>query len=210
MSALFIETIRFVDGVSYLAELHAERFARTVGEAFGIKPSPLDPLAFNLPDSMRTGVVKCRVVYGREVEEITFSRYEPRPVSHIVVVEDNGIDYHLKYADRSRLEYPHVPLDPGAGVIIVRDGHLTDATYANLLLHAGDRLYTPDTPLLPGVMRSHLIKSGIVEPVSLTVADLHPSNPLGITHLSFINAMLPPGTFTPIPITRISSRPTLK
>ncbi|MDE5928169.1 MAG: hypothetical protein K2G98_06800, partial [Duncaniella sp.] len=61
------------------------------------------------------------------------------------------------------------------------------------------------TPLLPGVMRRHLLDTGRAVAIPVTPADLLPGNRLGITHIAYINALLPPGPFTQIAVTNIST-----
>jgi para-aminobenzoate synthetase/4-amino-4-deoxychorismate lyase len=55
-----------------------------------------------------------------------------------------------------------------------RDGHLTESTYANIVLRFGEKRYTPplEGGLLPGVFRRHLLETGEIEERLLTVDDL--------------------------------------
>lgn len=198
---LFLETIRVECGEFRLLPLHQERMAATCREVFG-SDAPLLPAA---PDCAPEGVMKCRVTYGREIHKIEYEPYSPRPVRSLRIVQGApGLDYHLKSADRKALVQLHELRDGYDEVIIVREGLLTDCTYANLLCHTADgRLLTPSTPLLPGVMRRSLLAACKVEAEELTEADLLPGNPRRITGVSLINAMLPPGTGPYIPIEKI-------
>ena len=42
-------------------------------------------------------------------------------------------------------------------VIIVKDGKITDSSYSNLVFYNGENWITPDTYLLNGVRRKHLL-----------------------------------------------------
>lgn len=198
---VFIETIRVVGGEFRLLPLHQERMEATCREVFGCDAPGL-PLA---PACASGDVLKCRVTYGREIQKIEYEPYTPRPVESLRIVEGaRELDYHLKSADRTALLQLHGLRNGCDEVIIVRDGLLTDCTYANLLCHTSDgRLLTPSTPLLKGVMRRSLLDSGKVDAVELTAADLLPGNPLRIVGVSLINAMLPPGTGPYIPLGNI-------
>lgn len=202
-SPRFIETIRYADGRLHLLDLHTDRMRATRREVYGIEGPGLDASMFHIPPHLAGITVKCRVIYGRDIDDIQYEAYTPRPLSRLRMVSDNTVDYHLKYLDRTPLAYPDIPLRPDEGLVIVKDGLVTDSTYANLLLLAPDRAYTPSTPLLPGVMRRHLLDTGRAVPIHITPADLLPANRLGITHIAYINALMPPGTFTPIAVTHI-------
>lgn len=197
----FLETIRYSGGRLHLLALHSDRLRATQHEVFGRATLRLDPSLFRIPAALTDTTVKCRVIYHREITDIQYEPYTPHHVTRVRLVTDDTIDYHLKYLDRSQLAYPD--RQPDEGIIIVKDGLITDSTYANLLFHAGERLYTPSTPLLPGVMRRHLLATGRIQAIPLRPADLLPGNPLGITHISYINALLPPGVFPPLPIAAI-------
>lgn len=200
----FLETIRYADGQLHLLDLHNDRLRATQREVFGQATTRLDATLFSIPAHLTGSTVKCRVIYDREITEIQYEPYTPRPLTRLRLVTDESIDYHLKYLDRRALAYPDIIRRPDEGLIIVKNGLITDSTYANLLFHAGEKAYTPSTPLLPGVMRRHLLDTGQIIPITLRPADILPGNSLGITHVSYINALLPPGILPTIPVTEIS------
>lgn len=205
----FIETIRYTASGAHMLDLHNRRLRATQMEAFGSSSTIITPEMLRPPVTLADdAVMKCRVIYDTGIIDIQFEPYVPHPVSRLLTVVDDSIDYHLKYLDRTPLSYPGIPRRDDEGLIIIKNGFITDSTYANLLLHTPSNLYTPTTPLLPGVMRRHLLETGAAKAIDLRPSDILPGNPLGITHISFINAMLPPGTFTPIPVTEIAFRDT--
>lgn len=195
---LFIETIRYADGVFHNLDLHRARMERTCREVYGTDAPPLV-----LPAGCRNGVFKCRVTYSQQIEKIEFEPYVPMPPRSLRLIECDSIDYHLKYADRSRLGELKALADGCDDIIIVRHRLLTDTSYANIVLHTPQRLLTPAQPLLHGVMRQRLIAAGTLYCEEITPADLLPDNRLGITAVSLINAMLPLGTVPPVSLSDI-------
>ena len=100
---LFIETIRVEDGIFVRPELHLHRMRQTVREAYGVAFN-FDLADGSIPLQHRKGTVKCRIVYGRSLSEISFAPYVPREIRSLrLVAADDELDYHLKYADRSAL-----------------------------------------------------------------------------------------------------------
>lgn len=183
-SRKFIETIRVEDGVLLHADEHLARMRTTVEEAYGCKFNS-ETLRFDVPASFRNGVVKCRILYSSVVEQIDFSLYTPRIVKSLRLVDGGNIDYHLKYADRSRLEALRALRGNCDDVLITVDGQLTDTSYSNVLLSDGKRLYTPDTYLLNGTMRRRLLREGRVKERKIRKEDLS-----SYKSIILINAML--------------------
>lgn len=65
----FIETIRIEDGQIYNLDYHTERFNRTRA-VFWKDSVPLDLCKYISPPVLN-GIHKCRIVYGKEVEEVS-------------------------------------------------------------------------------------------------------------------------------------------
>lgn len=210
MSALrqrkFIETICVKEGVFQHLPLHQTRMDTTCREAFGSKAPRLELSIDDIPAELRSGKVKCRLVYGLEIERMEFQKYEPGSIGSLRIVHDDEVDYHLKYADRSALERLRMLKGDADEVVIVRRGLVTDTSYSNLLFRAGDRLLTPRSPLLRGVMRENLLMNGTVEEADITEEMLRPADKYSrpyITEAILINAMLAPGDIPPILWTQI-------
>lgn len=208
----FIETIRIVDGSPCLLPLHIERMEATSLEVGYDAPPCVCATMLMPPPPLTHGVIKCRIVYGHEIESVEFSAYCPHPLSSLLITEAGDIDYHLKSADRTILDALHrkaVAMDC-SDAIISRHGMITDTTYGNLVCHTVDgRMLTPDTPLMKGVMRRSLIESGALIPTPISRTDLLPNNHLDIISISIINVMLPLGAVHPIPLAKIKSPNTL-
>lgn len=157
---LFIETIRIEDGKIYNLDYHIERFNRT-RVAFWKDGAPLDLRAFVSPQSL-AGMYKCRVVYGREIEEITYVPYQMRDVSSLRLVVADTVDYTYKSTNRENLNALYAQRKMADDVLIVKDGCLTDTSIANVALYDGKMWCTPSRPLLRGTKRAELLDKKII------------------------------------------------
>ena len=114
-SPRFIETIRYADGRLHLLDLHTDRMRATRREVYGIEGPGLDTSMFHIPPHLADLTVKCRVIYGRDIDDIQYEAYTPRPLSRLRMVSDNTVDYHLKYLDRTPLAIPTYRSGPTKG-----------------------------------------------------------------------------------------------
>ena len=154
-----------------------------------------------IPCQFRNGTVKCRITYTRTILNIEFDHYTPRRVRSLRMVNADDIDYHLKYADRNRLQDLCSRKGDADEVLIVKNGLVTDTSYSNIICLSAAGWLTPAKPLLEGVMRRHLLETGMIEEADITPDMLRPGN--GISEVILINAMLPPGSVAPIPVRQI-------
>lgn len=201
---LLLETLRISGGHVCLFQYHRERMERSCRELYGCAAPSLHILPEDVPESMRRGEVKCRVTYGCEIKHIEYEPYVPRKVRTLRIVTDNSVDYHLKYASRDRLAALAAQHRNADGVIIVKDGYVTDTSYSNIIFRAGTKLLTPARPLLNGVMRRWLLERRIIAEADISPEMILPGNSACITEAIIINAMLPPGAIPPIPVECIS------
>lgn len=190
--------------------LHQERFDRTCRELFGISagPSLAAMLAVcSVPRHLRSGVVKCRVVYGPSgVEKVEYLPYATPKIGSLLAVEDNEIEYVYKFCDRSRLAALHdAAVNAGYGdALIIRKGLVTDTTFCNVAFRLAGSLpevwHTPVAPLLRGTMREHLIKQGTVVPCDIPLESLRDGR---YDRITLFNAMNGFGTLV-LPTDRIA------
>lgn len=157
-------------GRAPLADLHSERLNRTREEVFGTHDR-IDILE-HITVSSCSGRLKCRVVYGAEIETVTYSPYVVRHVGSLKAVCDDSIEYRLKSVDRSPIETLLALRDRCDDILIIRDGLITDTSIANVALFDGSKWHTPQSPLLAGVRRSQLIADGIVQERRIEAADI--------------------------------------
>lgn len=180
----FIETINVKDGRILHLPDHQDRMDRTIHHFFGPRNTPRLTSLLAVPEHALMGWYKCRVLYGSKIEDITWSLYQVRIPSSLSLIHANEINYNWKYADR-KIFSDLIRNARTDDVIIVKNGFITDSSYANLLFRLGDQWITPSTPLLAGTQRKRLIQTGMVNEEPIHINDLHLFN-----RIKIINAML--------------------
>lgn len=181
----YVETICIDEGKAENIRYHNRRMNLTRRERWGHADAlRLEEVLTDLP--RQAGRIKGRILYGSEgIGEITFEPYEMRPVRSLKLVECDDIDYHLKSTDRSRLNELRSRRGTCDDIIIVKEGLLTDTSYANIALFDGLVWVTPRRPLLEGTRRASLLDSGL-----LTEAELSPADLPRFSRIALINAMI--------------------
>jgi 4-amino-4-deoxychorismate lyase len=196
MSLLF-ETICVRNGKPERLDLHSNRMNASRREVFGCSDRiELDRVLAG--SAIPPGeLLRCRVVYEKAVVSVEYTPYHIRPIQTLRIVHADDIVYDHKYVDRSRLEQ----LVSGCGaddIIIVRNGMVTDASFANLVFVGKDGWATPSTPLLRGTRRAHLIAEGKLHEVPIGENEIR-----RYSHVMLINAMRGPDRSGAIPVTAI-------
>ncbi|HMQ05982.1 MAG TPA: aminotransferase class IV [Saprospiraceae bacterium] len=177
--------------------LHNKRFNYTRTHWFeGIRIYDIRK-RIKIPAAFQRGVVKCRVVYSQEIEDIEFSFYELRKIQSIRAVECSHLEYFFKFEDRSGIHQCLEQVETSDEILILRNGRITDTSYCNVAFSKNNLWYTPSNPLLPGVMRRKLIENGKILPENLALDDLR-----NYTHIALFNALIPFGKLV-LPVSSI-------
>ena len=156
---------------SNLLPYHEARLNRTRRELWGID-TPLNlGERLGIPDLVDVGKHKCRVTYGPEILTIEWESYLPRPIKSLRLVVDDTIEYSYKYKNRDHLNQLHAQRGDCDDVLIVKNGLITDTSYANVALFDDLNWYTPEVPLLPGTQRAFLLDEGVLIPREIKVDD---------------------------------------
>ncbi len=185
MSLLF-ETIMLQDGVLMNLEYHNFRLNRSREELLGEKNQLFLENEIVVPSNCKTGIYKCKVAYSSSINEIEIILYQKRVIESLMLVEDNTISYSHKYSDRSHLlELMNMRGDCD-DILIVKDSHITDTSFSNIVFFDGDKWVTPAQPLLRGTMRESLLKRNKIGEEEITFNDLKK-----FKEARLINAMLP-------------------
>jgi 4-amino-4-deoxychorismate lyase len=193
----FIETIRFEEGNPLNLEYHQQRVNRTCAEQAGCTAGP-DLAAFFRTGAMPCeGICKCRIVYRTEIEVCTFSLYTPKQIRDVQLVHADSIEYTYKYENRAELERL-LSLTTADEILIVKNGYVSDASFANVVFSDGDALFTPAHPLLRGTQRQKLLDAGCIREAAITPADF-----ASFETFQLINAMLPLEAGTALPVSAI-------
>ena len=182
----FIETLKIEHGVIQHLDLHLQRIHHTCLEYYGEKKN-LDDMRgyFNLVVKNKQPLTKLSISYNLHHHHFVSSPYYIKKINTLYWVENNAIDYHLKYADRSLFDRYAQQVGPENAVLIVQHGRLTDATYANLALWNGIEWHTPSHPLLQGTKRKYLLETNQLIEKDILVTDLKQYQ-----QVALINAML--------------------
>ena len=197
---MFIETLRIQDGHPCHLDDHTDRMRRTAQHFGFTAPTLPHDIEARLPDDLRSGTVRCRVLYDHTLREITFTPYCKRRIERLIAVDAGAMDYAFKYADRSPLARPQIPLAETDELLFVRNGCVTDTSYTNLILRRGDALVTPDTFLLDGTCRRRLLRTGRVRTARVRLSDLP-----AYDGLLLVNAMMPLDEAIRLPISAVHS-----
>lgn len=157
---LFTEVLQLREGRFVAQEPHVERMRKTAAHFFG-HPLEVELSAHPIPADLSTGRVKCRILYGRTIESVTFSNYVPRNIRKLAVVSDGTLLYDYKYEDRSSFNNLLSRKGDCDDILIVKNGFVTDTSFTNVVFEESDgTLITPDTPLLAGTRRQALLDEG--------------------------------------------------
>ncbi|CAN5394408.1 aminotransferase class IV family protein [soil metagenome] len=167
-----IETIRLVNGEFNNLEYHVQRMRRAWRELYSIdEPWDVREVLTN-SNQPTSGLHKCRLVYDTKVTEISFEPYHVRGVNSLRMITDDSIQYSHKFRERRELESNFKKRGQGDDVLIIKNGHVTDTTYANIIFKRGGEWFTPSSCLLQGTMRQWLIDKSKVHVEEIAVAQI--------------------------------------
>ncbi len=182
--SLLIETISCIDGKLQNLFWHTARVNKSRLVLFNTT-NKLSLEKTPLPDFVKKGDWKCRILYDQKINGVSFEPYMAKEISTLKLIESD-VEYGHKYEDRSALDELYQQRESADEIIIIKHGLVTDTSIANVLLFDGQNWITPDSPLLEGTMRAELLSKKIVAPKKVKVADL-----LTYKKIMLINAMNP-------------------
>lgn len=163
----FLETILAQEGALPWLPWHQARLDRTLA-AHGIFSSH-DLAALLLPPA--AGHWRCRVLYDGDTARVEYLPYVKSAVNALQIVNDDGIDYTYKSADRAALEALFALRGAADDVLIVKNGLVTDTTRANVACRIAGVWYTPAHPLLEGTARARLLDEGKLSARDITIEE---------------------------------------
>lgn len=179
----FIESIKVEDQEIYLLEFHQKRVDQTFSH-FG-KEGTIDlAKVYKHLDHDEDGLFKLRLVYDLDKKiRIQMIPYAIPEIDDFQLVENNSYDYSFKFEDRKELEKMKMK-SKAEEIIIVKNNHITDTSYSNLLFLKGKDWFTPSTYLLNGVQRQNLLKHKKIKETEITLQNIKQ-----FSHFQIINAM---------------------
>ena len=183
--SLLLESIKLQDGKFFNLFHHEQRMLRSLHVLFG-SHDPLNLEHFlNELDFPKSGLYKCRIVYDDFKKDVEFIPYQPKVINTLRIIEHDRIAYEFKYADRKNIDRLFELRKDCDDILIVKKGHVTDASYSNIVFRKGKTWYTPWSALLKGTQRQALIEDNIIEQEEINVEDIR-----SYDTFKLINAML--------------------
>lgn len=179
-----VETIKCKNGELFNLRYHQARFNLTRRALFRLKNEISLEKSIQIPEKCQTGLFRCRVIYGEEIENTEFHPHQYRTIKSLKLIEANDLDYRFKFTSREKLNALFEQRGFCDDILIVKNGFITDSFMANVVFFDGRKWWTPDTPLLPGTQRARLIHEKKISVCPVTPADLPQYKKTGL-----INAM---------------------
>jgi 4-amino-4-deoxychorismate lyase len=180
----FIESIKIENQKIFNLALHQKR-VNEIFKNFGKKNYlDLDKLFKDLEHD-EDGLYKLRIVYDLNSKfTLNLIPYAYSEITQISLVENNTLSYSFKFEDRKIFETMKNKAK-SEEIIIVKNNHITDSSYANLLFLKDKKWFTPTTYLLNGVQRQNLLNAKKVKETEINLQNLKE-----FSHFQLINVML--------------------
>lgn len=170
--SLLLESIRVADGKIGNILAHQYRIEQACQNLYLKKPKWRIENIVDPASVPTTGIYKLRIVYDWEHAEWSITPYTIKPVASLKLVTADNITYQYKFADRANLNELYARRVEKDDILVIKNGMVTDSSYANIIFSKKNKWYTPVTCLLNGTMRQHLIKSGTVEAIPIAATDV--------------------------------------
>lgn len=181
----FIETIKLADGEYQHLDLHVQRIQDTCLQYYGRLREMQDIQRTLESVQKKDEIFKVSLLYDFDYCTVEAIPYHKRNIQYLVLLEDNTLNYHLKFANRSRLMHDQRQAGKENECIIVQNNRITDTSYSNLAFWNGNEWHTPLQPLLKGTKRKYLLGTKSLHEADILVEDLPK-----YSKVSLINAML--------------------
>lgn len=161
------ESVCVVNGVIQHAAWHQRRYEAACRALF--QQAPAIPLLadISIPDENQRGKYKLKIQYDQTNRQWQFDPYTDKRIGSLQLVQDDSIDYRLKYTDRNCLNEHFQQRGSCDDVLIVKNGCITDSSYCNIVLFDGQSWYTPAIPLLCGTARERLLAENRIKKASV-------------------------------------------
>lgn len=168
---MLVESIKIFEGKAWNVEYHNYRMNKSRRELFGVTRMLDLNNYIKLPAGLGNGLYKLRVLYDREAVSASLESYAIKSIRTLIPVINNSIEYLHKYEDRE--EITKMASNSGADdIIIIKNGRVTDSSFANIVFYDGQKWITPNTFLLEGTQRKYLLNSGLIYEDEIKTADL--------------------------------------
>ena len=167
-----LESLQVIDGQFQHIQYHNQRFNTSRLELLNIDEKTDLSKSIKIPSDCREGIFRCRVIYEKDIQEVTFTPYLYKVIKSLKLIDIGDWDYQHKYADRSFMKQLLENNPEVDEVIMTKNGFITDCTIANLAFYDGKNWFTPSTPLLKGTKRSQLLHRALITERIIKVEDI--------------------------------------
>ncbi len=167
------ETIRVKDGIIQNLEWHQKRYEIAYGQMYSKTPIRSIGEGMIIPQEFAHGLCKLRVFYNEKDRKHEFEKYIPKKIETLKLIEADEINYDLKYSDRGQLNDLVNRKENCDDVLIIKNGKVTDSSYANIVFTDRGKWFTPTTPLLEGTCRARLLAEESIDLADISVKDLN-------------------------------------
>ncbi|NNE25413.1 MAG: hypothetical protein HKN09_01100 [Saprospiraceae bacterium] len=186
--SLLLESIRIVHNRCPLLPYHLHRIDKTYKHLFSTS-AKLEDIKSSIEKAALSArndtVYKLRLLYNRNDWHIEIIPYTMRQISNCQCVYDDTVEYDFKFADRRQLEQLSAQHDDADDILIIKNGCVTDSSYANVAFYDGREWATPATPLLEGTRRAELLDNKKIVKKDITVREI-----VEYQKVSLFNAMI--------------------
>lgn len=197
----FIESIKVEDQKIFLLEFHQKRINQTFSH-FGKEGSIDLKKIYDHLEHDEDGLFKLRLVYDLDKKVRTqMIPYAIPEIADFQLVENNSYDYSFKFEDRKELEKMKMKAK-AEEIIIIKNNHITDTSFSNILFLKGKDWFTPSTYLLNGVQRQNLLKQKKIKETEITLQNIKQ-----FSHFQLINSLNDFDDMFVYPIDRIINLP---
>lgn len=155
-----VESICIVNKQLRHIELHNRRFREACLKLLGRDADKTPEQIIKIPQNIDNGRYKCRLTYDGNQFDYTIEPYIQRKIESLKIVHNNVIEYSIKTTMRKQLDELFKQRESCDDIVIIKNGFVSDAWAANLILFDGEKWVTPSTPLLKGIQRQYLLTSG--------------------------------------------------
>ncbi len=177
MNNIFFETIKCEDYECFHLEYHKKRIARTIGVNINLEEYIYPPTS---------ELLKCKVIYDQNgILDICYNKYNKRKINSFKIIHSDTINYEKKYLQRDLLNQLYKKRDFYDEIIIIKNGFITDTSFANIAIFYENQWITPKIPLLHGTTSSRYIEMGFLREENITINMLQKGTKIGL-----LNAMI--------------------
>jgi 4-amino-4-deoxychorismate lyase len=178
-----LETMMIVDGSVRNAKYHNARMNNSRRALFQ-SSDELDVRDLPKGANGLRGLIRCRLIYAETILAVSYEPYIRQPIRSLRLVRRDEISYPYKFEDRSQLAEALQYRNGCDDILIVKQGKITDTSFANVLFFRENVWITPAEPLLKGTMRASLLDRGMIVEDEVRTADLK-----NFSQIMLINAL---------------------